>query len=49
VVPVDNSVRFAREQKATLHILDSDHRLLDQIRMINHLFAYFLFSVDEFL
>jgi len=49
VIPVDNSVRFAREQKATLHILDSDHRLLDQIRMINHLFAYFLFSVDEFL
>ncbi len=49
VIPVDNSIRFAREHKATLHILDSDHRLLDQIRMINHLFAYFLFSIDEFL
>ena len=24
-------------------------RLLDQIRMINHLFAYFLFAIDEFL
>jgi pimeloyl-ACP methyl ester carboxylesterase len=49
VIPVDNSIRFAREQKATLHIVDSDHRLLDQIRAINHYFTYFLFMVDEFL
>ena len=49
VIPVDNSYRFAREQKATLHVLDSDHRLLDQIRAINHFFAYFLFQIDEFL
>jgi pimeloyl-ACP methyl ester carboxylesterase len=49
VIPVDNSIRFAREQKATLHVVDSDHRLLDQIRAINHLFSYFLFVVDEFL
>ena len=47
VIPVENSFRFAREQKATLHVLDSDHRLLDQIRAINHYFAYFLFSIDE--
>ncbi len=47
VIPVENSIRFAREQKATLHVLDSDHRLLDQIRAINHFFAYFLFTVDE--
>jgi pimeloyl-ACP methyl ester carboxylesterase len=49
VIPVDNSIRFAKEQKATLHVLDSDHRLLDQIRAINHFFAYFLFQIDEFL
>jgi pimeloyl-ACP methyl ester carboxylesterase len=49
VIPVDNSIRFAREQKATLHVVDSDHRLLDQIRAINHHFSYFLFVVDEFL
>lgn len=48
VVPVENSIRFAREQKATLHVVDSDHRLLDQIRAINHYFAYFLFTIDEF-
>ena len=47
VVPVENSVRFAREQNATLHVLDSDHGLLDQIRAINHFFSYFLFTLDE--
>jgi pimeloyl-ACP methyl ester carboxylesterase len=46
-IPVDNSIRFAREQKATLHIVDSDHRMLDQIRAINHFFAYFLYAIDE--
>ena len=49
VIPVDTSYRYAREHKATLHVLDSDHRLLDQIRAINHYFAYFLFTIDEFL
>jgi pimeloyl-ACP methyl ester carboxylesterase len=31
IVPVANSIRWAREHRATLHILDSDHRLEDQI------------------
>ena len=47
VIPVENSIRFAREQKATLHLVDSDHGLLDQIRAINHYFTYFLYVVDE--
>jgi alpha/beta superfamily hydrolase len=47
VVPVENSIRFAHEQQATLHVLDSDHGLLDQIRAINHFFSYFLFTLDE--
>ena len=41
------NIRFAREQNATLHVLDSDHGLLDQIRAINHFFSYFLFTLDE--
>lgn len=49
VIPVDNSIRYAREYKATLHVVDSDHGLLDQIRAINHCFTYFLFAVEEFL
>jgi pimeloyl-ACP methyl ester carboxylesterase len=34
IVPVENSVRWAREHRATLHVLDSNHRLEDQIEVI---------------
>ena len=42
VVPVDSSVRWAREHHATLHVLDSDHRLEDQIETICILLREFL-------
>jgi pimeloyl-ACP methyl ester carboxylesterase len=42
IVPVDNSIRWAREHRATLHILDSDHRLEDQIGAICTLLGDFL-------
>ena len=42
IVPVDNSIRWAREHRATLHILDSDHRLEDQIGAICILLREFL-------
>ena len=35
VVPVDNSIRFARSCSATLNIVDGDHRLTDNIDEIN--------------
>ena len=31
VVPVDNSIRFARGCSAELHLIDSDHRLTDNV------------------
>jgi alpha/beta superfamily hydrolase len=46
VVPVENSIRFAREYPATLHILESDHRLHDVVSFVNYLFEYFLVSLD---
>jgi pimeloyl-ACP methyl ester carboxylesterase len=46
VVPVENSVRWAREHRATLHVLESDHRLADRVREINVLFEYFLVKLD---
>jgi pimeloyl-ACP methyl ester carboxylesterase len=46
VVPVENSVRWAREHRATLHVLESDHRLQDRIRDINVLFEHFLVRLD---
>ena len=46
VVPVEHSVRFAREYSASLHLLDSDHQLHDQLRFIKYLFEYFLIGLD---
>jgi pimeloyl-ACP methyl ester carboxylesterase len=42
LVPVENSIRWAREHRATLHILDSGHRLQDQIETICILLRNFL-------
>jgi pimeloyl-ACP methyl ester carboxylesterase len=42
IVPVENSIRWAREHRAALHVLDSDHRLDDQIGAICRLLRAFL-------
>ena len=42
IVPVDNSIRWAREHRAMLHLLDSNHRLEDQIGAICILLRNFL-------
>jgi pimeloyl-ACP methyl ester carboxylesterase len=46
VVPLDNSMRFAREYGAALHVLDDDHRLHGSIRRLKYLFEFFLISID---
>lgn len=46
VVPAQDSIRFAREHSATLHLIPGDHRLLGQIPHIKTLFEYFLLSLD---
>jgi alpha/beta superfamily hydrolase len=42
VVPVDNSIRWAREHRASLHVLDSDHRLTDRLGEIVQYLSQFL-------
>jgi pimeloyl-ACP methyl ester carboxylesterase len=42
IVPVGNSIRWAGEHQAQLHILDSDHRLENQIGAVGRLFKDFL-------
>jgi pimeloyl-ACP methyl ester carboxylesterase len=39
IVPVENSIRWAREHEAALHVLNSDHRLEDQIDAICRLLS----------
>ena len=46
VVPPEQSVEFARQYKATLHLLDSDHRMYDQLQTINYYFEHFLIAID---
>jgi alpha/beta superfamily hydrolase len=45
VVPVENSIRFSKLNKANLHILNDDHRLENSTGAINNLFAQFLKSI----
>lgn len=42
IVPVDNSIRFARSCGATLHLVDGDHRLTANIDEINEYLEQFL-------
>jgi surfactin synthase thioesterase subunit len=47
IVPVENSIRWAREHRAALHVLNSDHRLEDQIEAICLLLRAFLIGLDR--
>ena len=46
VVPADNSIRFARESLAELHLVDGDHRLTDNIVEICAYLKRFLGRLD---
>ena len=46
IVPVEHSIRFAGKYKAQLHLLDSDHRLNDQIEMLCMLFDRMLSDME---
>ena len=46
VVPPEHSVQFAKRYRATLHLLDTDHRMYDQLQNVNFLFEHFLADVD---
>ena len=47
IIPVENSIRFAKEHKAELYILDSDHRLMSALPTIEKLFEIFLQRIFE--
>jgi pimeloyl-ACP methyl ester carboxylesterase len=42
VVPVDNSIRFAKQHQAELHILPDGHRLSESMDTLGTLFSHFL-------
>jgi pimeloyl-ACP methyl ester carboxylesterase len=44
IVPVENSIRYARQCSATLHLVDGDHRLTGNIDEINEYLSQFIKS-----
>jgi pimeloyl-ACP methyl ester carboxylesterase len=42
IVPVENSIRYARNCSATLHLVDGDHRLTANLDEINAYLRHFL-------
>jgi pimeloyl-ACP methyl ester carboxylesterase len=47
IVPVENSIRFARACSATLHLVDGDHRLTANIDEINEYLEIFIKKTSE--
>jgi len=47
IVPVENSIRFAKECDATLHLVDGDHRLSENIEEINEYLRIFVEKTSE--
>ena len=46
-IPFENSIRFAKKHRATLHILDSDHRLYSALEKIEYFFKHFLINIAQ--
>lgn len=46
VVPVENSIRFAQQCAATLHVVDGDHRLTANIAEINDYLDRFVAELE---
>ena len=42
IVPVENSIRFARDCSATLHVVDGDHRLTENIDEVTEYLDQFI-------
>lgn len=45
VIPVENSIKFAKEADCTLHLIKGDHRLNSSIETVEDLFRQFLIRV----
>ncbi|MDA0679888.1 MAG: alpha/beta fold hydrolase [Proteobacteria bacterium] len=47
IVPVENSIRFAKDCAATLHVIDGDHRLTNKLDEINYLLTRFIDGLSK--
>ena len=47
IVPVENSIRFAGQCFANLHLVDGDHRLTANLVQINEYFTQFITTISD--
>ncbi len=47
VVPVENAIRFSKQHRTTLHLIDGDHRLTEQLPQLCQLFERFLADLSS--
>lgn len=47
IIPCENAIRFARERRCTLHLVQGDHRLNARIPLLRQLFDAFLLRCQE--
>lgn len=45
IIPVTNSIRFAKEMDCSLHLISGDHRLNTSIEVVERLFSQFIVSI----
>ncbi len=45
IIPPENSIRFAKDAKCSLHLIDGDHRLNSSIKMVTSIFEQFIYGV----
>lgn len=46
IIPFDHSVQFGQAHQADVHLLPGDHRLMDVLPQIEHLFSLYLDSIQ---
>jgi pimeloyl-ACP methyl ester carboxylesterase len=46
VIPYEESIRFTKEYRGSLHLVESDHRLHSALPLIRTLFQYFIMELD---
>ena len=47
IIPYENSVQYAAKYSSVLHLIDGDHKLMDNIQDLKSYFALFLDSVGN--
>jgi surfactin synthase thioesterase subunit len=46
VIPHENSIKFAKDAKCSLHLIDGDHRLNSSIEVVAEIFDKFIGSIQ---